>query len=168
MVKDISAALESTRQVLLQTVSDFPQEKFNTVPFKDSWTAGQVAEHIVKFSSGGAEILSSPGTDTKRDPAEKINALCDLFLNFDIKMVAPDFIRPSDEPHEKDIVLNLLDNAYNPMIALSKTSDLTLTYADFDLPQFGTLTRMEWLYFILFHTQRHIRQLKNIRGWLEG
>jgi hypothetical protein len=168
MATEISTALERTQQELLQVIAGFTPGQFNTVPFQDSWTAGQVAEHILKFSSGGAEILSSPGTTTFRDPAEKIAPLRDLFLNFNIKMTAPDFIQPSADAKEQGIMSTLLDNSFTPMVALSQTQNLSLTYADFDLPQFGTLTRMEWLYFILFHTQRHIRQMKNIRGWLEG
>jgi hypothetical protein len=166
MTTTISAALADTREELLQTISDFTPEQFNVVPFTNSWTAGQVAEHIIKFSSGGAEILNSPGVDTQRDPAEKIGPLRDLFLNFDIKMTAPDFIQPSNAPKDKDTVSQSLENNYTPMISLSKTSDLTLTYPDFELPQYGSLTRLEWMYFILFHTQRHIHQLKSIRKYL--
>ncbi|NOW98393.1 DinB family protein [Mucilaginibacter sp. SG564] len=166
MITTITTALENTRQDLLHTISGFTQEQFNSIPFKNSWTAGQVAEHIVKFSSGGAEILEAPGTDTQRNPEEKVEPLRDLFLNFDIKMTAPDFIQPSSTPKDKGAILRSLENGFDPMISLSKTTDLTLTYPDFELPQYGTLTRLEWLYFICFHTQRHIHQMKNIRKYL--
>ncbi len=166
MIATITTALENTRQDLLQTISGFTQEQFNQIPFENSWTAGQVAEHIVKFSSGGAEILKATGTDTQRDPAEKIEPLRDLFLNFDIKMTAPNFIQPSSAPKEKEAILRSLENGFGPMISLSKTTDLALIYPDFELPQYGTLTRLEWLYFICFHTQRHIHQMKNIREYL--
>jgi hypothetical protein len=126
MAIEISATLASTRQELLQTISGFTPKQFNTVPFKNSWTAGQVAEHIVKFSSGGAAILNEPGKDTQRDPAEKIGPLRDLFLNFDIKMTAPDFIRPSDGPQEKGTISRSLENSFAPMIALSKIKDLSV------------------------------------------
>jgi hypothetical protein len=37
---------------------------------------------------------------------------------------------------------------------------------EFDFPGFGHLTRYEWLKFIVFHTQRHIHQLKQIKNAL--
>ncbi|MDR6942342.1 DinB family protein [Mucilaginibacter pocheonensis] len=163
MTTDISTALNNVKQELQQTIWGFTQEQFNLVPFVGSWTAGQVAEHIIRFSSGGAPILNAPGTVSERDPAEKIEQLRDLFLNFNIKMIAPAFIEPSGGPHQKNTVISSLENCFSPMIELSKSQDLTLIYPDFDLPQFGTLTRLEWAYFMLFHTQRHIRQLNNIK-----
>ncbi len=43
-----------------------------------------------------------------------------------------------------------------------ETMDLSKTCLAFELPVLGFLTRLEAIYFILFHTQRHIQQLKNI------
>ncbi len=46
--------------------------------------------------------------------------------------------------------------------------DLTHTFQGTDLSQimnlsvFGDITKVELLYFVLYHTQRHIHQLKNI------
>lgn len=107
--------------------------------------------------------MQGEGRATERNPEEKVSPLRNLFLNFDIKMTSPDFVRPSDVLQNKDAILRSVEDTFEAMIVLSKKLDLTLTFPGFEMPQFGLLTRLEWLSFILFHTQRHIRQLQNIQ-----
>jgi hypothetical protein len=51
MTKDIVQQLEKTTNEMLQLVSSFNEEEMNSVPFKDSWTAAQVADHITKSNA---------------------------------------------------------------------------------------------------------------------
>jgi hypothetical protein len=44
--------------------------------------------------------------------------------------------------------------------------DLTPTVLAFELPVIGSLTRLEAIRFVTYHTQRHNHQLKNIRQQL--
>ena len=83
-MKDTIAELESTYKNLLQAISAIPADKINIVPFEGSWTAAQVTEHMLK--AVGIEVLYGKTQATSRDPAEKIKATSDLFLNMDIKM----------------------------------------------------------------------------------
>jgi hypothetical protein len=139
----------------------FSEEQLNTVPFKDSWTAGQVAEHTISALSGLPRLMGSPAETTDRDPAEKIKGIEDLFMNFNIKMQSPDFILPSAGPHQKESLLRSVEGSKKAMEeALEK--DLTLGCNGVELPGFGKLTRLEWIHFFLAHTQRHTQQLKNI------
>lgn len=139
----------------------FSDEQLNSVPFKDSWTAGQVGEHIIKALSGLPSLMNGPAEATERDPGEKIKGLEDLFLNFSIKMQSPDFILPGNGPHDKDSLLRSVENSKAAMLdAVEMDLDLLCTAAE--LPGFGQLTRLEWIHFSLAHTQRHTRQLKNI------
>ena len=165
MAKAIWEELSATKNLLLQTIKDFKTEQFNTVPFPGSWTAVQVSEHILLSASGGVDVLQGEGQGTERNPEEKVSPLRDLFLNFDIKMTSPDFVQPSDVPQDKDQILSSVTDTFEAMIVHSQKLDLTLTYAGFEMPQFGLLTRLEWLSFILFHTQRHIRQLGKIQTY---
>ena len=48
------------------------------------------------------------------------------------------------------------------MIEAIKTLNLSETCTAFELPGFGEFTRAEWIYFAMYHTQRHTHQLKKI------
>jgi hypothetical protein len=162
MAKDISAELTATKENLLKVLKNFKQEEFNKVPFKDSWTAGQVAEHIYKSVKGGPYLLNNEGLPTQRNPEQNVPNLRAMFLDFSTKMKSPDFILPSNEPKDKNELTKLLDESLTGIIDAAKKQDPTLTVKDFEFPGSGPVTRIELLNFISVHTQRHIHQLQNI------
>ncbi|MEO6612877.1 MAG: DinB family protein [Chitinophagaceae bacterium] len=139
----------------------FSEKQLNTVPFKDSWTAGQVAEHMINALAGLPRLMGGPAEISGRNPGEKIKAIEDLFLDFNIKMQSPDFILPSAGPHQKESLLHSVEGSKKAMLEALEI-DLSLCCNGAELPGFGKLTRLEWVHFFLAHTQRHTQQLKNI------
>lgn len=162
MLTKLSSDFSATAAELLATVSSFKEEDINIIPFEGSWTAGQVGEHIYKSMSGISHSLQGAVKKTNRDPAEKVKAIGDIFLNFDFKMQSPDFILPSELPHDKTLLLRCLTLITSEVKEQMAAQDLSATCLQSILPGFGDLTRLELNYFIVFHTQRHIHQLKNI------
>ncbi len=142
-MSDLLKELQQTKTALEQAIAAISDDKFNTIPYEGGWTAAQVTEHIQKAIGRG--VLYGDTKPTDRKPDEKVAQTGDLFLNMDIKMQSPDFIYPSDEKHNKAEVL-----------------------AAFEIPGFGPFTRLEFLWFYTFHTQRHINQLKKIAKAFAG
>ncbi|MGK6352981.1 DinB family protein [Parapedobacter sp. DT-150] len=164
----LSNALESAFGELLATLSALGERELNAVPFSGSWTAGQVGDHL-RQSYGVMECLTGRVESTRRDPGVYIAPLSEQFLNFEVKMKSPDFILPSEEPIEKDRLINGLSKRTSSIIDFAASdADMTLTCLDFELPGLGTLTRKEWLNFVLVHTLRHNHQLANIIQQLNG
>jgi hypothetical protein len=77
-------------------------------------------------------------------------------------MQSPDFICPVETKHDKQKQLNELTALKNEIVLLINNLDLSKTCMNFELPTFGYLTRLEWVNFALFHTQRHTEQIRNI------
>jgi hypothetical protein len=165
-MKDLLTELEKTKADLISAIDAISGEQFNTVPYPGGWTAAQVTEHVLKAVS--VEMLYGKTKPTDRTPDEKVLQTADLFLNLDIKMTSPDFIYPSDEPHAKADMLTQADDKLSKLIAAAKALDLNLTCLAFEIPGFGEFTRLEFVWFYIFHTQRHIFQLKKIAGALAG
>ncbi len=161
MKEGIDKKINDTFNELGNILFSFSEEQLNLVPFKGSWTGGQVTEHIIKSLTGMTAFLGSPVEEPGRDPGEKIKALEDLFLNFNIRMQSPEFILPGSTNHKKEELLSTLENLREEMLSVLRT-DLSLLCTAFEFPSFGFLTRLEWLHFWLAHTQRHTKQLKNI------
>lgn len=160
MATELNTEIKETSTALLQTLSAFNNEQLNKVPFEGSWTGGQVGEHLIKAVS--AEILYCTITETERPPDVFVQPLRDEFLNFDIKMESPDFILPSDGPHDKDAEMKKLQSAWEELAEAAETLDLTKTCVDFAIPGMEPMTRLEWLNFYIAHTKRHTHQLKKI------
>ena len=163
MTKDILIEMEETARKLLQTVTAFPHEQFNSIPFEDSWTAAQVSDHILKSVSGAWEMLYTATKPTNRPPERKAEAIKAMFLDFETKMKSPEFVLPGNSPMEKETLVNALEEIMAKLVSAIKSLNLSETCTAFELPGFGEFTRAEWAWFAIYHTQRHTRQLKNIR-----
>ncbi len=83
-------------------------------------------------------------------------------------MKSPDFIIPAEKNYEKDKLTKTLENFRSKINLAMETMDLSKTCLAFELPVLGFLTRLESIYFILYHTQRHIHQMKNIHQKLKA
>ena len=163
MNRALLTELDNTATSLTQVVASFEPEDFNRVPFPGSWTPAQVADHIFKSLSGIPEMIYGKTTSTQRPHNEKAEDIKSLFLNFDIKMQSPEFVLPENKTYDKAGLLKALQAVFTKIKDAIESNDPTMTCLGFEFPGFGYLTAYEWARFAVYHTQRHIHQLKNIR-----
>jgi len=162
MTKETLRDFENTNVELLQLFSSFNQEQINVVPFEGSWTAGQLAEHLLKSDVLILKTLNEPIKQTERQPNEKVKVIKEMFLDFNTKMKSPDFNTPSNKVHDKDKLLISLSEKNEEITQIIKTKNLSETCENFAVPDLGEFTKLEWIYFDIYHKQRHTHQLKNI------
>ncbi len=151
-----------TFATLIDTIAAFDRESFNRVDREEKWTAGQVVEHLLLANTGFAAVLNAKVKATERNIDELIPRLKADFLNFDLKMQAPDFIVPERKVYDQAAQLNKTKEIKEMVAKEITTLDLSKTCLAFELPVYGFLTRLEAVYFVIYHTQRHTQQLKNI------
>jgi hypothetical protein len=161
-VEELTTLFNDTKVELHQLLSSFTAEQFNRSPFENSWTVGQVAKHLAMSSAGFLEILSGPVRETERAPDEWVSIFKRDFLNFNIKMTSPEFVRPENKSYEKEGLIKCLDGTLASIQEAIYSLDLTKTCLAFELPVSGFITRLEAIYFVIYHSKRHIHQLKNI------
>ncbi len=165
-MKNLISEIDRVFEEFIQIITSLSNEQLHTSPFESSWTAGQLSQHVIKYSSGLAEILNGPVKETNRKFDDKVKMIKSDFLNFNIKMKSPKFLVPENMKYDKETILNQLEKNKKEIISVAPNLDLTQTCLAFEIPVYGKLTRFEMLYFILFHTQRHVHQLKNIHDVL--
>ena len=163
--KEIAMKIKETCSTLIGVLDSFSEKAFNTVPPQGGWTGGQVAQHLL-LSAGVAEAIAGRTEPTSRQPDEKIAAIGAIFLDYTIKLQSPDFIIPAAAIYDKVEMIDKLKTVWTKLGQAVKLLDLSVTCLDIEFPTLGYLTRLEWILFYIFHTQRHIRQLKNIKGAL--
>ncbi|MEA9415410.1 DinB family protein [Flavobacterium sp. PL02] len=154
--------ITETFEQLYKILSSLSETELNTVPYEGSWTAGQVLQHLILASSGYPEMCSGPTEKTTREPDEKVKDIAALFLNFTIKMQAPEFIIPLDKKYNKNSLTLSLQKIEEELLHVSETYDLTLICLNSEIPTFGKFTIYEWINFSLIHIERHIKQLNTI------
>ena len=97
-----------------------------------------------------------------REPDEMIDKIKADFLNFEKEMKSPDFIVPEDEVYNKKELIDSLEKIKTEISKTAQNSDLTKICLSFEFPVLGHLTGLETLSFVIYHTQRHVHQLKKI------
>ena len=159
---EAEAEFNSTFENFYKLISSLTEEQINTVPFDGSWTAGQLARHVFKSYAGFLQAINGPIKPTDRNPIELNEKSKSLFLNFITKMKASPFITPEEIQYKKEELLNSLKGIHNKLFDSAQKLDMSMTCTLFEIPTFGYLTRTEAVYFVMYHTQRHNQQLKNI------
>lgn len=157
--KELFASLDAATSELLALISSADTSIINRVPFNDSWTAAQLVVHVIKSNLHIARSLSLKGKIIERDPAERASELEEIFLDFSTKLQSPEFIVPPNDTYNKEIIIADLKKSIEQVNEASSIANLSEAISHHE---FGEITKLELLYFVLYHTQRHIHQLKNI------
>ncbi|HMI77621.1 MAG TPA: DinB family protein, partial [Ferruginibacter sp.] len=151
--KEILAAIDEAISGLTGLMSPLDENKVNTIPYKDSWTAGQLFNHVTKSINGMAKSMVKESAPAGRDPGERIAGLRKAFLGFSSKMKSPDFIIPGKGPYEKQAAIDELRSSFE--LLKENTNKANLNELLQGLP-LGEITKLELLHFVLYHTQRHL------------
>lgn len=147
----------------ISALSSFTTEDFNTKRADGGWSAAQVGQHM-NLSHGLGALLRGDVTDVDRDPAEHIPQIRKDFLDFETKMQSPGFVRPEDRHYDREeLIASLKEKIADSKEAIS-TLDLNKACTDFVFPGSMPFTRLEWIYFLVYHTQRHTHQLQQLRA----
>lgn len=153
---EVLNAIENVISEINGLLSSLDENKINKVPYKDSWTAGQVSRHVSKSINGMAKTMRIEAKPAERRVDEKIPMLKNVFLDFSKKLVSPSFIVPEESLYEIGAARTELNNAFE----MFKESTLSANLSELpeNLP-LGAITKLELLHFVMFHTQRHLHQL---------
>lgn len=138
---------------ILQSLSD---DQINKSPNSGGWSAGQVISHITKANQ--SSFLGAKGEVCNRDIGEKLAELELTFLNFDIKMESPDFILPDLKNFTRDECIQNITQCFQSLIDAVGDSKMDEILNS----PLGVLTKWEIANFVIFHSKRHLYQLKNI------
>jgi uncharacterized damage-inducible protein DinB len=152
-------SVDNITSELVEVVSFFNDQEINEIPFEGSWTAAQVAEHVRKSNNGIAQALQMQGRRSERNADERVKELKDVFLDFDTKFKSPEFILPAQTSYNKKDLVERLKRSIERIKQERVNADLSEII---DLTALGTISKIELLHFVIYHTQRHIHQLKNI------
>lgn len=157
--KQLFTSLDETWSEFFKLVSSADADTINKMPFKDSWTIAQLATHVKKSNNAIIQALQMQGKACERNSDERLEELKKIFLDFTAKYKSPDFIIPDKKEYNKESVVEQLANSIEQLKILRSKTNLQEII---NLPVFGEITKFEILYFVLYHTQRHVHQLKNI------
>lgn len=165
-MEKITKEVEETLLAVENTLSKFDATEINIMPFKASWTAGQLAGHVILANSGFLQVINGPVTETDKPADMMVAQMRNDLLNFSVKFNSPDEICPEIRLYSQHVLLARLEEIRNEISIATTSLDLTKTCSAFKWPVYGFLTRLEIVYFVIYHTRRYVHQLVNIYAGL--
>lgn len=160
---DLKNKLKENTELLMETVAEVPESKFNIKPKEGGWSVADVVEHLYRSEFGIPKLLQGETQkDIDRAPDAFVEPMRKRFLQSDQKMKASDVILPTEgEKSKKELISKFQQNRMKIIELIGKldTDELCLSFKH---PLFGYLTRQEWARFNIIHTQRHLAQIQRI------
>jgi hypothetical protein len=155
----ILSVTSDTVSAISNLMAAVDEERINTIPFDGSWTAPQLLRHVSKSMQGMAKAMQMEAKPANRNPEERIEGLKNVFLDFSRKLTQPDFLIPENQVYKKQPAIDELKKSFNEFKANASRANLNELVEGLPL---GPITKLEIIHFVLYHTQRHLHQMKNI------
>jgi len=162
--KEIISAINVVLMQLAGFVISLADDQINKIPFKDSWTAGQLIRHIIKSVTVMATAMGKPGKPATRDVTKKVIGLKQTFLDLTIRLQSPEFIVPETKNYERDSLIKDLQSCLKQLKEAASAADMSEIAEGLPI---GEVTKLEILHFVLYHSQRHLFQMKKITDALK-
>jgi hypothetical protein len=157
---EVLAAINEVMDEFITVYAEFDADEINEIPYEGSWTPGQTVQHNIMSLTFFSDLMSGPDAETNRLPDMHVENLKAAFLNFEIKMQSPEFIIPPAIDYDQQEQLEQLEALKEKINQIIPKADMSKTCTGFQLPVMGYITRTEIAHFIVYHTARHVHQLK--------
>jgi hypothetical protein len=162
------AYLESTKKGVLAATKGLSEAQWNFKPAPDKWSVAECVEHIAAAEDfiRGMDVdkvmkaPAAPGRDTAKIDAGIMAMIPDRSQ----KAQAPDELKPTNRFGSPEGSLkHFVESRTTTENFLKDTSDLRAHAAD--SPMGGPkLDAYEWVLFVAAHSQRHTKQIEEVKG----
>ncbi len=160
--------LQSTKQNILGATRGLSEAQWNFKPAPDRWSVAEVVEHIAAaedmlFGLITEQVMKAP----PRPEGEDVKAIDDMVLSRipdrTNKAQAPEPLKPTNRYGSPDAAVKHFVESRNRTINfLQKTEDLRAHAADSPLGK--KLDAYQWILFISAHSERHTKQLNEVKA----
>ncbi len=161
MEHKINLEFSSVTEQFLHLFHQIPEEEINIIPFQNSWTAGRVVKHVCLSDRAIIKWLYGNTSPSSRKPDAYVDNLKSL-LNFDTKFSSPSFIIPPEKQFKKTDLMEEFISSRAQLRDAMKMLDMTQVCRDIEVKELQGISRLELIYFVIYHTKRHLFQLSNI------
>ena len=159
----VQADLTQSTLDFVRKLQNFPDEALHNKPTPNRWSAAEIAAHVILLEEMINTLLVAPATTTPdRAIDQKVAHIKSVFLNFEQKLSAPPLIHPPTTPQNKKQLIQKMMANRQQLAEIINEHDLSLQCSGFKHALFGAMTRLEWVYFNIYHSKRHKKQITNL------
>ncbi len=163
--------LEQTATRFSDLVQDLSAEEWDALPGENEWSLSQTSEHITLVEVGSGKLIArklflEPATDAALAEANGKDALlrATLLDRVRFRREAPDFVKPVGTWKSRDELLSAFWQWRGSTIAMLSDPARDPSRYVAQHPVFGPVDGRCWGLFLALHLQRHLEQMRVIRG----
>ncbi len=161
----ILESLKMTGEKLMHASEHHPGEEWNWKPAPDRWSLGEVAEHILVTEQGILEALKGPFNESTTSLSEKaampVTQIAAIMRDRSAKFKAPEGFTPTGRW--------TTPAAWREAFEANRKAIIEFVKGDADVhghvlphPAFGMMDGEQWLAFLAYHTERHVKQAEEV------
>jgi len=162
--------LEESRKEFLAAIDGVTAEQWKWKPAPERWSVGETAEHIVLaeellFGSVQKAIKSEPNPNWEEKTKGKTEFIEKVMAPRLGKAVAPEPIVPSGKMTQAQVRETFLKQRVEiEKFAQDTQIPLKEYTVDHPFPVFNTLNAYQWLIYAPLHTERHDKQIAEVKA----
>jgi len=162
--------LEESRKEFLAAIDGVSEEQWKWKPAPERWSVGETAEHIVLaeallFANVQKAIASPPNPAWEEKTKGKTEFIERVMAPRLGKATAPEPIVPSGKMTQTQVRETFLKQR-DEIEKFAKDTQVALKEytVDHPFPVFGTLNAFQWLIYAPLHTERHDKQIAEVKA----
>lgn len=160
--------LEATRKGVLDATKGLSEAQWSFKPAPDRWSVAEVTEHIAAsedflFGMVAQKVMTAP----PRPEGDDVKAIDEMVLaripDRSVKAQAPEPLKPTNRYGSPEAALkHFVASRTTSLEFLQKTPDLRAHATDSPLGK--KLDAYEWILFISAHSERHTKQINEVKA----
>jgi hypothetical protein len=164
------ASLQATRDAFLKSIAGLSEKQWRFKSAPDRWSVAEVSEHIAVsesliFGMVQSRVMTSPAAPEKRaEVAGRDEMILKMVPDRSHKAQAPEFLKPTNRwTNEADLTKAFEDSRKATMDYVRTTNDDLRDHFG-PHPVFGTLDAYQWILLISAHSERHTKQIEEVKA----
>ncbi|MCD7035857.1 DinB family protein [Metabacillus sp. GX 13764] len=149
------------REELLNELEEIPAEKFKEKPSSTEWSPSELADHLQKIEHVMTNTLKKIAANAEEKSLPEKNL--EIITDRSNKREAPESVAPSEELMDKEHAITSLTEARRDLMTFADLIEYDLTERALKHPVMGELSVKQWIEFIGYHEERHLKQLREIK-----
>lgn len=154
--------LDDNTRTTLQLATQMPNPVFLT-PVQEGWSSIEILEHICLTDQLISNLIfGQPDGIAKGKFLIRESKLQYLLVQDIQRLDAPDFVRPRGTVNSSDQFIHTFSEIRKNLKERLTIPCQLPENRYYHTPLLGNLTVNDWLFFIIFHTERHLNQIRRI------
>jgi hypothetical protein len=168
-VEEIYAALDTTRNKVVETVSDLSEERANYSPSQEKWSTALIVEHLAKTEANLVRVVAKLLSKAESHGAPSVGEI-NPPISFAAmaeaarkeKFQAPSFIAPEGAASIRESLNQFAESRRALVEMRPRIERVDCSKVEYPHPFFGNFNLYQWLGFIGMHELHHLAQIKNL------